>query len=86
MATGEDYGTWGNKLNTIISTIDTNMGSQWVLSNPATTVALTQTQAENFNIIFNGSLSGNTIVTLPPINGPLFYKSSSCTRRIYTSN
>lgn len=68
MATGEDYGQWGVKLNAIISSLDTSNGGQLLLNNPATQT-LTSAQAINNNIILTGNIPSNITITFPAING-----------------
>lgn len=68
MATGEDYGLWGAKLNAIISSLDTSQGGQFIINNPATS-SLTLSQAGNLQIFFTGSLAADATITFPSING-----------------
>lgn len=73
-ATGENDGTWGSLLNSVLSIVDLNLGGRLSLDvSGSSNVTLTTTQARNITHILSGTLTGNIEYQFPASNGGFYY-------------
>lgn len=73
-ATGENDGTWGSLLNSVLSIVDLNLGGRLSIDvSGSSNVTLTTTQARNITHILSGTLTGNIEYQFPASNGGFYY-------------
>lgn len=82
MATGEQNNVWGIHLNTIISTLDLNMGGNLIVPVSSSNVTLSAAQAENVFFSVTGTLTSNVAVIFPAVGG--FYVVKNGTSGAFT--
>src|SRR4249919_950174 len=79
-ATNENNGTWGQKLNAVLSTIDLNLGGRNNKSVAgAADVVLTDDEAEGIYQHFVGVLTDNIDVIFPASRGSIYIINNGTT-------